>query len=137
MKNAKNSVKSFNKKALVVAAGYADYLRIGSIHPIIVVEIAKNSGCDVVMLDTAIKDGKSIFDILTIDQCKDFFSYAKKSNLLVALAGSIKKEHLRTLKEIGVDIIGIRGAVCENNDRLHGNITYEKIKEFQDAMMRV
>ena len=40
------------------------------------------------------------------------------------------KEDAIMLKGLGVDIIGIRSAVCEGKDRVQGKITKEKVKEF-------
>jgi Uncharacterized protein conserved in archaea len=38
--------------------------------------------------------------------------------LATALAGSLRASHLGTLGRLGVDIVGIRGAVCRQGDRL-------------------
>ena len=50
----------------MVAAGYADAQRIGAIDPLLIPEIAHKAQVDVAMLDTATKDGKNLFDYLTV-----------------------------------------------------------------------
>jgi len=88
------------------------------------------------MLDTAVKDGRTLFDALSDDEIKDFVSLAKESRLIVALAGSIKMQHLAALSEIKPDIVGIRGAVCDSSDRTMG-ITMEKVREFMAYARKV
>lgn len=129
MKSIVNSVRMVNMYTIVVAAGYADYNRFGGIPPKILTKVAKNSGADVVMVDTAIKDGKNLFDAMNSDEIKDFINLAHDSGLQVALAGSIKRVHLNLLSRLNPDIIGIRGAVCENEDRTT-RLSEKKIKEF-------
>ena len=50
---------------LPVAAGYADYRRFGGLDPLTIVRVARDSGAALVMLDTAVKDGTSLFDALS------------------------------------------------------------------------
>ncbi|ABR55478.1 protein of unknown function DUF556 [Methanococcus vannielii SB] len=129
MKNVSNAVKSEDPKKIVVAAGYADAYRVGAVDPLIIPKIARDSGCDVAMLDTAVKDGKTLFDHLSIDLLKEFVEETHKYGMKCALAGSIKKEEIPMLKEIGCDIVGIRGAACTKGDRNEGKIQKDLVKE--------
>ncbi len=129
MKNIVQSVRQARKNALVVAAGYADYRRFGGISYLELVRIAKNAKTDAVMLDTAIKDGHDLFDAMDFQELKEFVEYSHDSGLLVALAGSLKKDHLQKLKELNPDIIGIRGAVCMAGERKN-ELNPESVKEF-------
>ena len=118
-----------SEEAYVVASGYADYRRFNGLSTWDLVRAAKDAGCDVVMVDTAIKDGKTLFDALTRSELEDFIGMAKEANMLVALAGSIKAEHVDELASIQPDIIGLRGAVCEGTSR-HSKISVEKTRAF-------
>ena len=129
MKNVVKAVKDCNKSIKVVVAGYADGQRIDSVNPKVIPKIAKSAGCDVAMLDTAIKDGKTLFDYFSLSKLNLFVDEAHKYGLQVALAGSLKREHLAPLCSLGVDIIGLRGAACTGNDRLNGRITREAVTE--------
>jgi uncharacterized protein (UPF0264 family) len=124
-----NSVRMVNMNAIVVAAGYADYKRFGGISPEILIKAAKNSRANVVMIDTAIKDGRNLFDSMNSDEIKDFINLAHEDGLQVALAGSIKRTHLELLSWLNPDIIGVRGAICENEDRT-SRLSESKMKEF-------
>ncbi len=66
LQNVNRAAKECNPKIKVVAAGYADAQRIGALDPMLIPEIASNAEVDVAMLDTAVKDGKNLFDFLLL-----------------------------------------------------------------------
>lgn len=134
MKNVNKTVKDNSDKAIVVAAGYADADRVGAVSPWEIPKIAKNSGADIAMLDTAVKDGKTLFDYLDIDDLAKFTKEAKDLGLKVALAGSVKKDQLKPLYDIGCDIVGIRGAVCVGGDRNTGRINRDAVKDLKNLV---
>ena len=103
---------------LPVAAGYADYRRFGGLDPLTIVRVARDSGAALVMLDTAVKDGASLFDALSEAEIAAFLVAARAAGLATALAGSLRAGHLGALGRLGVDVVGIRGAVCRHGDRL-------------------
>lgn len=135
MSNVVKSVKSFNNEILVVTAGYADQIRLDSSPDILdIPEIAAESGADIAMLDTCIKDGKCLFDFLSTHQLSKFNKKGKELNLKVALAGNIRSKDLNKIKQIEPDIIGIRSAVCENNDREKGSIKMSLVRNFMNKL---
>ncbi len=136
MRGVWRAVKEYNPEALVVASGYADAHRVGCISPLSIPYIAQQSGSDVAMLDTAIKDGKSLFDHLPVAECARFVELTHEANLLAALAGSVKAEHLEALTAMETDIVGVRGAVCEGGDRNAGRIQPHLIAAFRAEMDR-
>jgi (5-formylfuran-3-yl)methyl phosphate synthase len=109
--------REYDPAITVVAAGYADYRRFGGIDTGTLVRIAKDSGSDLVMVDTAIKDGSTLFDVLSLSEIEDFVGAAHRRGLLVALAGSVKQHHLRQIHGMGTDVVGVRGAVCPAGNR--------------------
>jgi uncharacterized protein (UPF0264 family) len=137
MKNVVKAVKDFNKNILVVAAGYADYSRMeSSLEFLSIPEIAIKSGAEIAMLDTYIKDEKNLFDFLNVDQLLEFKNKAKNSNLQVALAGNLNLKVLPKIKQISPDIIGVRSAICENNDRNDGKIKINLIKNLKQELYK-
>jgi (5-formylfuran-3-yl)methyl phosphate synthase len=128
------SAKQSNPKIKVVATGYADAYRAGSVNPLLVPQIAHKAKADVAMLDTAVKDGKSTFDFLTMAQLEAFVKFSRDFGLKVALAGSLKKTDLPNILLLGVDIVGLRGAACTESDRLKGHITKERVKELVELI---
>ena len=130
MKAVVKAVKNYNENIKVVVAGYADKIRMKTSPDFLLLpNIAAKSGADIVMLDTFIKDGKGLFDFLSVEQLKFFKNKAKKLNLEVALAGYLMKDSLPMIKEIMPDIIGVRSIVCEGYDRNNGIIRGHLIDE--------
>jgi uncharacterized protein (UPF0264 family) len=124
--------KSYRPTLTVVAAGYADYRRFGGLPTGELVATAHDAGADVVMVDTAIKDGTTLFDALSYEEIGAFVQAARAAGLRVALAGSLQQAHLPVLKRLQPDVIGVRGALCSKGDRTTG-ITLERVREFMQA----
>ncbi len=90
-KTSDRAAKECNPKIKIAVAGYADAEKIGAINPLLIPEIAHKAQVDVAMLDTSVKDGKNLFDHLTIEQLKKFVDLAHSFGLEAALAGSLEK----------------------------------------------
>lgn len=129
MDAVRRTCKEYDENVTVVAAGYADYRRFDGIDPSVLVQVAAQASCDLVMLDTLIKDGKHLFDAMSEAELEEFVSAAHAAGLKVALAGSVRAEHLPVLARLGADVVGVRGAVCSSYDRAT-SIDPQKAKEF-------
>lgn len=101
----------------IILAGYAEYAPIGSISPFLLPEVAREAGAAGVMIDTARKDGKGLFQHLPEEEVKAFVDGAHDLGLLAALAGSLGMEGARKAAALGADIVGVRGLVCTGGDR--------------------
>jgi (5-formylfuran-3-yl)methyl phosphate synthase len=123
------AAKECNPQIKVVAAGYADAQRIGALDPLQIPEVAFKAQVDIAMLDTAIKDGKTLFSFLSLEQIKKFVDYSHYLHLEVALAGSLRKEDLIKIAALGADIAGVRGAACTKGDRTNGELKQELVRE--------
>jgi uncharacterized protein (UPF0264 family) len=115
--NIIRAVKDYDSTKKIVASGYSDYKRINSISPLSLSEVAAKVSADVVMVDTAIKDGKSTFEFMDEKGLKRFTDIAHEYGLENAIAGSLKFDDLPVLERIGPDIIGVRSMVCGGNRR--------------------
>ena len=135
MKNVVKAVKNYNKDIIIVAAGYADYKRIKTSPDFLSIPlIAAESGSNIAMLDTFIKDGKGLFDFLSVEQLMDFKKISKQENLDIALAGNLMKDSISKIKKISPDIIGVRSIVCDNFDRQNGKISGHMIEELKNYL---
>ncbi len=132
MTNVVKAVKDVKSEAIVVASGYADAHRVGAVSPWDIPKVARDSGADLAMIDTAVKDGKTLFDYFTIEDCEKFVNEAHDYGLKVALAGSVKKDQLKPLYDVGTDVVGLRGAACVGGDRNTGHIDRGAVKELKD-----
>ena len=132
LRNAVKAAKDYNPAVKVVAAGYGDAKRAGSVDPLLLPKIADEAGADVVMVDTAVKDGRNLLTFFSSKEAKRFVDEGHDRGLLVALAGSLGKEQVRSVFALNADIVGLRGAVCTNGDRLNGRVTREGVRELAD-----
>jgi (5-formylfuran-3-yl)methyl phosphate synthase len=101
----------------IIAAGYADYSRIGALDPRCLPRIAKEAGIQGCLIDTAIKDGNTLFDYIKAEGLSALAQQAHAQGLLFSAAGALRAEHLPLLRNAGVDIAGLRTAVCRNYQR--------------------
>lgn len=127
------SVRMVGDELLVVASGYADFRRFGGVHYADIVRAARDAGANVAMLDTAIKDGRTLTDNMTLDEIREFIRLGHEAGLMVALAGGVVAADVPALAEAGADIIGVRGAVCDANNRNSG-ITLERTRAFMERI---
>lgn len=111
------AVKDYDAEKKIVASAYSDYARVGSISPLLLPSAAARAGADLVMIDTAIKDGKPTFNFMSEQDLHDFIDLGHANGLKVAIAGSIGFGHLELLKRLQPDIIGVRGIVCGGDRR--------------------
>jgi uncharacterized protein (UPF0264 family) len=134
LQNVNRAAKEFNPKIKIATAGYADAEKIDAIHPLLIPEIAHKAQVDVAMLDTSVKDGKNLFDYLTMEQLKKFVNLAHGFGLKTALAGSLRKRDLPVVFGLGADIAGLRGAACTNSNRVTGQITRKLVSELVETI---
>jgi uncharacterized protein (UPF0264 family) len=103
----------------VIAAAYADAERVPSrpLAPGAVVAAARRAGVGGCLVDTAVKDGRGLFEWLTPDALTALVAAAHAANLEVALAGALRAEDLPTVRATGADIAGVRSAACRDGRR--------------------
>lgn len=104
-------------KTSVIAAAYADFQRAGTINPINLPALAASAGVCGCLLDTAIKDGQSLFAFMDPRTLRLLVERAHAAGLLIGLAGALREEDLDCVRDTGADIVGLRSAVCRNNRR--------------------
>jgi uncharacterized protein (UPF0264 family) len=115
MRAVKEAVRGY--KTAVIAAGYADYQRFGALNPDSLPRVAKEADVQGCMIDTAIKDGNSLFEYLQVEELATLARQAHVRGLLFGAAGALREKDLPKLKEAGVDVAGLRTAVCRNHQR--------------------
>ena len=105
--------------AAVIAAAYADAERVsdGPLPPRAVVEAARRAGVGGCLLDTAIKDGRGLFQWLTPQALEALVAEGHAAGLEMALAGALRAEELSVVRATGADIAGVRTAACRGGRR--------------------
>ncbi len=134
MENVVRTVRENSSDAVVVASGYADAHRVGAIDPMEIPKVAAEAGADLAMVDTAVKDGKTLFDFMDMDDLQKFVNEIHDYGLKSALAGSVKKDQLKPLYDINCDVVGVRGAACIGGDRNTGKIHRSAVGELKNMI---
>lgn len=134
LQNVTQAAKQANPKIKVAAAGYADAQRVDALDPMLIPDIAFKAQADVAMLDTWVKDGKSILMSITTEQLRKFSSRSHHLGLEVAMAGSLRKEDLPVIYDCGADIAGLRGAACTRSDRVKGEMKRSLVAELAETV---
>lgn len=130
MREVCKAVEEFDDASRVIAAGYADFREAGCLNPHELPEVACRAGADGVMIDVKTKNRGRLLHLLSEEELEEFAERSHKEDLTVAFAGSLGKDDIQTIFRLGADIVGIRGAVCSQNDRLNGKVEREAVREF-------
>ena len=105
--------------ATVIAAAYADAERVpdAPLPPGIVVEAARRADVGGCLLDTAVKDGRALFEWVTPQALAALVAEGHAAGLEMALAGALRAEDLSLVRRAGADIAGVRAAACRDGRR--------------------
>ncbi|OQX21481.1 MAG: hypothetical protein BWK75_03065 [Candidatus Altiarchaeales archaeon A3] len=134
VKEVSNYKNFYGEKIKVVAVGFADWQRANTFHVEELYGIGLAGSCDVLMIDTAIKDGKNLFDFMKEKEVADFAKTARELGFEVAIAGSLRNKEISILRNISeIDIVGVRSAVCKNFDR-NGEIDKKLVEGLKENL---
>ncbi len=133
MRAVKRATHLANPQARAVAAGFADWRKFNGLSLTDLVRAASDSGVDVCLIDTWIKDGSTLFDNLSFDELAEFVGQCRNAGIMCALAGSIKEKHLTDLARLGPDLIGVRGALCQDQSDRRSAVDPIRTRAFIEA----
>lgn len=116
----------------VVACGYADAERLPHrpLAPLRLPAVARAAGVHGCMLDTALKDGRRLWEFLSEADLRAFVEAAHEAGLFAALAGSLQAEDLPRLRDLGADVVGVRSAACRAGRRT-GPLDVERLRQLR------
>jgi (5-formylfuran-3-yl)methyl phosphate synthase len=115
LRKLRESVRGFHTR--VIAGGYADFARAGTLDPYCLPRAAASAGIAGCLLDTALKDGHSLFDFLERPALRAMAEQAHAAGLIFGLAGALREQDLPTALGLGADVVGLRTAACEDDQR--------------------
>ncbi len=70
-----------------------------------------------IMIDTKLKNDKSLCELLSIDCLQEFVKYTQSHDLITGLAGSLRIKDIPDLLSLNANYLGFRGALCESGQR--------------------
>jgi uncharacterized protein (UPF0264 family) len=116
----------------LIAAGFADAACALCPDTLRLPAIAAAAGFDGCLLDTAVKDGRSLFDHLPREAVAAFVRACRERDLLCALAGSLGPADLASAAWCSADLIGARGALCDGGRS--GRLVEARVRRFRRAL---
>jgi (5-formylfuran-3-yl)methyl phosphate synthase len=125
LREVQDAVRQFSTS--VIAAAYADHHRAGTLDPRRLPDIAASSGVQGCLVDTAIKDGRTLLDFIGPGELRSIAMQAHSSGLLFACAGALRRQDLALLETAEVDIAGLRTAVCRDGLR-NGPLETDRVR---------
>lgn len=132
LKESKRALEGFDTK--LIAATFADNHLYNGIDPELVLPLAKESHSDGILIDTLTKDGRNLFDFIGEERLKSIVTEGKEHKMSTALSGALRMTDMDVLTRINPDIVGVRGAVCTNNDRFSGRVSASAVEKVKHAL---
>ena len=111
------AVSSQVVSAATVVVAYGDPQRARSLPVERILELAFNEGARGLVLDTFDKTGPPLPALVRRARLERLVDDAHAAGLFVGVAGKLGQEHVREMSDLGVDLFGVRGAVCTTSDR--------------------
>ena len=91
---------------------YADWEQANAPSPQQLIGSADGIKADVVLFDTYVKDGSTLFDHLSVAVLKELLDSARARQLLAVIAGGLSLAEFPDAVSIRPDFIAVRGAAC-------------------------
>jgi (5-formylfuran-3-yl)methyl phosphate synthase len=100
-----------------VAVAYADWRRAAAPPPDAILHAAIAGGCAGFLIDTCVKNGRSLFGAMPPGAIAEVIAAAREAKLFVALAGSLSGSDLETAAALRPDVVAVRSAACLDGRR--------------------
>ena len=126
------AVRATRPATQVIAVTFADAEALPSLPPPLLPEAAKAARASGCLLDTAVKDGRTLLDHLEPALLARFIAACRRRGLLVALAGSLGLETIARLLPLSPDVVGVRGAVCDGGR--DGRFAPDRLRSLRAAL---
>lgn len=120
--------------ARVIVTAYADHTAASAPAREVAVRLAAEAGAHGVLLDTWAKDGRTLFDHVSVTALRAWIDRCRAHGLLVALAGSLDHGGVRRAAVLGPDVVGVRGAACSGGRG--GRVDPERVRRLRAALDR-
>ena len=119
--------------APLVAVAYADFAQVQAPPAEAVLDWAIHYAAPALLLDTAVKDGRTLLDHISPSALRCLIERARSQRVPVALAGSIQEASIPCLTPLGADVLAVRSAACAGGDR-HGRVGGHHVRRLRDLI---
>jgi uncharacterized protein (UPF0264 family) len=116
-----------------VLVAYADWRRANAPRPEAVCELAVRLGAAGLLVDTYQKNGRTLLDWLGQEQVAELCGRCRHEGLHIALAGSLRRDQIATLRTLNPDWLAVRGAVCRQGQR-DSTIDTRRVRDLAELM---
>jgi uncharacterized protein (UPF0264 family) len=127
------AASGFEQPPALVAVAYADWSRARAPSPDSVIRAAAAARARGALLDTSSKDGGDLLSLMTVPAVGSWIRHARSHGLSAAVAGSLDAGAIGRLRDLGPDVVGVRGAACDGGDRL-GRVSAGRVHALRLAM---
>lgn len=110
-----------------VAVVYADAAQVGAPGVDEILDAATSANCRAVLVDTALKKGRSLIDHWSPTVVRRFIADVRSRGLISVVGGSLTIETIPTVAVCGPDYVAVRGAACDGGRG--GTISAARIRE--------
>jgi len=117
----------------IVAVAYGDHARAESLSPGVVCEVARAAGAGGLLIDTCVKDARSLFEFMAVPALAGIGRALAADELEFALAGHLGTEGVAMALDAGATIFGVRGAACDAHRRT-GGIVEARVRELAESI---
>jgi (5-formylfuran-3-yl)methyl phosphate synthase len=87
-----------------------------------------------IVFDTAIKDGRTLFDCVDTDMLGACLAQARTHGVMTGLAGSLGFADLERIRALAPDIAGFRGALCDRDAGRTGRLDAHRVQRLARAL---
>ncbi len=129
-----SSLHLANPACALIAVGYADAAEIGALSWRMLPEVAHTARIKGCLIDTALKDGRRLFDHCAEPDLAHWIAECRAAGLLSALAGSLGQADLPALRRLRPDVAGFRSAACRG-DRVNGRVEVELVAALRAGLV--
>ncbi len=119
----------------LAAVIYADWQAACAPHPDEVLQLAREVGCQYLLIDTFEKKSASSLQIFSRTEVARLMHIARLGGMTTVIAGNLRAADFTQLADLPVDVVAVRGAACGGN-RL-ARIDTELVKLLQSELSKL
>lgn len=124
-----------SSRGAVVFAAYADWQRAGAPRVAEIAELALRSDAPAFLIDTWGKDGSTLLDWISLSDLQAICERFRRSEIPVALAGSLSRGQISRLASIRPTWLAVRGAACIGGR--DGTIDSERVRNLAAELTHI